>query len=228
MKPEKAACACKRAAAWPCKRASPTRKAGREYAFVDGWSVQFTHYVVTLGDVKLTEPDGGPEVGSWPGAAMIDLKKNGGQNHDVVTLEGLPAKRLDLAFRFVTASDTVENRNVDEDIAAQMVAEGSSVWVEGDASKDGASVHFLLRLHVPTSYKDCINGKDQTKGIAIEANKTTGGLHLRSRLASVLGYPRRRRRIPTLRRLCRRGRCGRRAGNGDRKRTGLSGFDGPA
>ncbi len=152
----------------------PYTEGGVEYAFVDGWSVQFTHYVVTIGGVSLSDPDGGSVVGSWDGPAMIDLKKDSGQNHDVVSLEGLPAKRLDIEFRFMEASDSAENRNVDESIVEEMKAEGYSMWVEGDASKEGESIHFLLRLRTPTRYTDCINGKDQTQGISIEANKTTG------------------------------------------------------
>ncbi len=160
----------------------PYTEGGVEYAFVDGWSLQFTHYVVVIGDVKLT--DGGSVVGSWDGPAIIDLKKGRGNNHDVVTLEGLPAKRLDLQFRFFAASEQAENRNVDTAIAEEMIENGYSYWIEGDASRDGEIVHFLLRLKTPTLYTDCINGKDQTKGIAIEANKTIGafiyahGLHL--------------------------------------------------
>ena len=150
----------------------PYTEGGVEYAFVDGWSLQFTHYVVVIGDVKLS--DGDSVVGSWDGPAIIDLKKGSGSNHDIVTLEGLPATRLDLQYRFFEASEKAENRNTDEIIAEEMIENGYSYWIEGDASKDGDTVHFLLRLKTPTLYTDCINGKDQTKGIAIEANKTIG------------------------------------------------------
>ncbi len=150
----------------------PYTEGGVEYAFVDGWSMQFTHYVVVIGDVKLS--DGGSIVGSWNGPAIIDLKKASGSNHDIVTLEGLPATRLDLQYRFFEATEQAENRNADAAIVEEMIANGYSYWIEGDASKDGETVHFLLRLKTPTLYTDCINGKDQTKGIAIEANKTIG------------------------------------------------------
>ncbi len=152
----------------------PYTEGGVEYAFVDGWSLQFTRYVVVIGGVKLTDPDGGSVVGSWDGPAIIDLKKNSGENQDIVTLEGLPARRLDLQFRFFEATDQAENRNADASIAEEMIADGYSCWIEGDASQDGETVHFLLRLKTPTLYTDCINGKDGTKGIAIEANKTIG------------------------------------------------------
>ena len=152
----------------------PYTENGVEYAFVDGWSVQFTHYIIVVGDVRLTDPDDGSIVGSWDGQAIIDLKKGSGSNHDVVTLENLPARRLDLEYRFFQASESAENRNADADIVEEMIADGYSYWIEGDAGKDGRMVHFLLRLSTPTRYYDCINGKDQTKGIAIEANKTIG------------------------------------------------------
>jgi len=154
----------------------PYTEGGVEYAFVDGWSLQFTHYITVIGDVKLTDPDDGSVAGFWDGPAIIDLKKGNGSNLEVVTLEGLPAKRLDLQFRFFEATAKAENRNADMNIVEEMIAEGYSYWIEGDASKDGETVHFLLRLKTPTLYTDCINGKDQTKGIAIEANKTIGAL----------------------------------------------------
>lgn len=152
----------------------PYTEGGVEYAFVDGWALQFTRYVVVIGDVRLTRPDSEEVVGSWDGPAIIDLKKNSGTNLEVVTIENLPAIRLDVEFEFQAATDVAENRNADADVVAEMVENGYSMWVEGDASKDGESVHFLLRLFTPTHYYQCINGKDQTQGIAIEANKTTG------------------------------------------------------
>jgi len=152
----------------------PYTEGGVEYAFVDGWSLQFTRYVLVIGDVELSDPQSGAVVGSWPGPAIIDLKKDSGTQHEVVTLEGLPAKRLDLEFRLQIATGQAENRNVDADVAEEMISEGYSHWIEGDAGKDGESVHFILRLKTPTRYYDCINGKDMTKGIAIEASKTIG------------------------------------------------------
>lgn len=150
----------------------PYTENGAEFAFVDGWSLQFTHYVAVIGDVKLSDSE--TVVGFWDGPAIIDLKKESGSSHDIVTLEGLPAKRLDLQFRFHEATEQAENRNADETIVKEMIANGYSYWIEGDASKDGETLHFLFRLKTPTLYTDCINGKDQTKGIAIEANKTIG------------------------------------------------------
>lgn len=147
---------------------------GKERAFVDGWSMEFTKYVVVIGDVVLRDPAGGRIAGELPGPVGLDLKAGGGGDADLETILDLPAKRLDIEFSFLKASANAENANVDEDDWEHMVSEGLSYLIEGVATRDGTSIRFSLGLSVASHYYDCINGKDGTKGIAIESNKTTG------------------------------------------------------
>lgn len=152
----------------------PHSEGATQYAFVDGWALEFTRYVIVIGGLRLSDPETDTERGSWEGPAILDLRTDSGLNHEVVTLEGLPARRLDLEFRLLPASEKAENRNADPDVVEAMIAGGYSAWIEGEATRNGERVEFLFRLSSPARYFDCINGKDQTKGVAIEANKTLG------------------------------------------------------
>ena len=50
----------------------PYTEGSVEYAFVDGWTLSFTKYVVVLGGIKLTDPSDGGVVGEWAGPAILD------------------------------------------------------------------------------------------------------------------------------------------------------------
>lgn len=152
----------------------PYNEGGAEFAFVDGWSLQFTKYVMVIGDIEMNDPAGGAVKGSFAGPAALDIKKDQGVTQELAILTDLPAKRLDVAFSFLRATQSVENLNVEPADLELMIQEGWSYLIEGVASKDGSEVEFFFGLGLPTRYYDCINGKDQTRGVAVEANKTIG------------------------------------------------------
>ena len=152
----------------------PYTENGTEYAFADDWTMQFTKYIVAIGDIKITDPDSGNEKGTYEAVTAIDLKKDDGSEKLITTINDLPAKRLDISFSVFPVSANVENRNVDEDDFNYMLENGLSYLVEGTAEKDGTEITFRFGLTVSTNYHDCINGVDQTKGIVVERNKTTG------------------------------------------------------
>ncbi len=154
----------------------PYNEGGAEFAFVDGWSLEFTKYVVVVGDIELSEPGSGAVRASYSGPVALDLKKDQGATQEVATLTDVPAKRLDVAFSFLRATAATENRNVDSADFELMVSQGWSYLIEGVASRDGSEVAFYFGLTLPTRYQDCVNGKDQTRGLAVEANKTIGVL----------------------------------------------------
>jgi len=145
-----------------------------EYAFVDGWSLEFTKYVVVLGGVQMRDPAGGSVVGEWSGPAVLDLATGGGNNQELTTLQGLPATRLDIEFDLLHATASADNRSASPEDFDDMVQNGWSFLVEGNASKEGRTVAFRFGLGIQSHYEDCINGKDKTKGIAIERDKTIG------------------------------------------------------
>ena len=152
----------------------PYMEGDTEYAFVDGWSLQFTKYIVAFGNIELTDPDSGKVKGSFGGPMVLDLKADGGADREIASITGLSAVRHDLRFDVPVVDGSATNLNADSQTVEEMIENGYSYWIEGYASKDERTVEFLLRLSVATHYSDCINGKDQTTGIAIENNKSIG------------------------------------------------------
>ncbi len=152
----------------------PHNEGNVELAFVDGWSMEFTKYVVVIGDVVLRDPASGRIAGEFLEPVGLDLRAGGGADADLGEISGLPAKRLDIEFSFLEATMDAENRNVDPDDWDRMVRDGLSYLIEGVATRDGTSIRFSLGLSVAAHYHDCINGIDGTKGIAIQSNKTIG------------------------------------------------------
>lgn len=143
-----------------------------EHAFVDGWRVSFDRYVVVLGAVQLSEPGGAVE-GEFAGPVAVDLAADDGAAQPLATLEALPATRLDVGFELQVATEGTAGTAAAADVA-KMAAEGWSVLVSGQASKDGRTVTFELGLATPARYTRCTNGTDNTRGLVIENNKTTG------------------------------------------------------
>ncbi len=152
----------------------PHTEGNTEYSFVDGWSLQFTKYIVAFGNIELTDPDSGKVKGSFDDAVVLDLKAGDGADLEIASITGMSAVRYDVGFDVPIVDGGATNLNADAEIVTKMIEDGYSYWIEGYASKDGRTVEFSLRLSVATHYSECVNGKDQTTGVAIENNKSIG------------------------------------------------------
>ncbi|MCB9525635.1 MAG: hypothetical protein H6702_19970 [Myxococcales bacterium] len=150
----------------------PHREGEVDHAFVDGWQVTFERYVLVLGAVQLSDPSGSVE-GTFAGPVAVDLVAGGGAAQPLATLEGLPATRLDVGFELQAAREGISGTAAPEDVA-QMAAEGWSALIAGQASKGGRTITFELGFATPARYARCTNGVDNTRGLVIENNKTTG------------------------------------------------------
>ena len=146
------------------------------YAFVDGWELQFDKYVLAVGDVRLNEQDSGAEVQSWAGPRVMDLAAAATGSEALTTIDGLPARRLDFGFSFLAPSEIPEASSASDEDIQLMIDNGWALLVAGEAQHAATSrtVEFEIGLPVAASYYECVNGKDTTLGVAIEANKTTG------------------------------------------------------
>ncbi|MCK8500776.1 hypothetical protein [Myxococcus fulvus] len=133
--------------------------------FQDGWSVQFTKYLVSLGEVRLTSASG--EVRDSPRHVLVDVQKG---DIPLTELSGLPAGRWDVGFRVSPPHDGTElaDGQVSADDLRRMRERGFSYWVEGRAVKSGVGV-FEFRMGFPVDARmvDCINGVDGTQGIIV-------------------------------------------------------------
>lgn len=141
--------------------------------FVDGWELQFTEYVLAIGDVELIDPESGEVVTSWAGPLLVDPAKSASGAEEFLTLTDIEATRHDFGFSFVEPRAGDEVTSADADDVQEMVDHGWSLLVGGEATRDEQTIGFHVGLPVPTRYTSCINGVDKTDGIAIEADKTT-------------------------------------------------------
>jgi len=133
--------------------------------FEDGWSVQFTRYLVSLGDLTLTSASG--EVRASDRHVLVDIQKG---DLPLVDLTGVPAGRWDVGFRVSppeARTELADGRVSAEDLA-MMREHGFSYFVEGHATKQDAPVlRFRMGFPVDARMRDCINGADGTQGIVV-------------------------------------------------------------
>ncbi|MBN2524880.1 MAG: hypothetical protein JXR76_00715 [Deltaproteobacteria bacterium] len=146
------------------------------YAFSDGWEADFDKFIITIGNVVLTEQDDGAEVARWAGPKVMDLAAAATGSETLTTLDDLPARRLDLGFSIVPPTKLPGGSNADTADIQLMIQNSWSALIEGTARHPATarSIQFRFGLPLKVRYYECLNGKDKTLGIAIEANKTIG------------------------------------------------------
>jgi len=154
----------------------PYTEGSATYEFVDGWELQFEEYVIVVDDVFLSEQDDSSEVERWEGPEVMDLAAGGTGSEELTTIGGLPARRLDFGFSIVAPSEVPAESSASEDVVQMMIDNGWSFYTSGEAVHPATSrtIRFEFGLPVEMLNYECINGKDTTKGVSIEANKTTG------------------------------------------------------
>jgi hypothetical protein len=154
------------------KNGYPYEKNGALIAFADGWSLRFSKYIASVGELRLASSDGSVAVEA-PETYVADLHRG---DPTVATYAGLAARRWD-RFRFhVVAArpDAINLNGVDAADLARMVQGGYNYWVEGEATKGDRTVTFAWGLRNPTRNANCTSGVDGTDGFVIRNNATTG------------------------------------------------------
>ena len=152
------------------------------HKFIDGWTSTFSKFIVVLGHINLSRPQTGEVVSEWKGSIMLNMKSPTIQNGTtpgtaiITELKDVPAIRLNLGFSLEAATSKTEKRSVDPKDAEDMIKNGWSVLFEGEAKRKEETIKFRFGLALPTVFTKCTNGKDNTLGLAVEANKKTGAL----------------------------------------------------
>ncbi|MCP3099741.1 hypothetical protein LZ198_12775 [Myxococcus sp. K15C18031901] len=147
-----------------------TQRGLPDTVFEDGWSIQFTKYLVSLGDVTVTSASG--EVQRSPRHVLVDVQKG---DVPLTELRGLSAGRWDVGFHVSPPTEGTElaDGQVSPEDLARMRERGFSYWVEGRAVKAGAGVlTFQMGFPVDVRMVDCINGVDGTQGIIVPESST--------------------------------------------------------
>jgi hypothetical protein len=155
------------------KTGFPVMTGDEEVAFVDGWTVTFSRYLVSLGGIELRGADGEVAFESEE-RVVADLHAS---DPLVATFEGLEARRWERFGFDVLAPDagSVRLGDVTEGDVQRMIDGGFNYWIEGAATKDGATYTFAWGLANPTRNSSCTNGLDGTNGFVVRDNTTTEG-----------------------------------------------------
>ena len=124
----------------------------------DGFDISYSRYIVTLGNVAMSQLDGG-DFQSSAVVVVVDLTSLPSTLPELTAFDGIPTGQYS-SFGFETppADTEVVNLNAVEqaDIDA-MIANGWSYIIEGTITQvsDGASKSFLISADVPSVYRDC-------------------------------------------------------------------------
>ncbi|RKH37220.1 hypothetical protein [Corallococcus sicarius] len=146
-----------------------TQRGYADHLFQDQWSVQFSKYLVSLGDFTLTSASG--DVRASQEHVLVDVQKG---DVPLTALTGLEAGRWNVDFRVSPPeARTVAGPSVSAEDLAMMRERGFSYYVEGRAQhRDPTRGLYTFRMGFPVHARmvDCINGVDGTQGIVVPEN----------------------------------------------------------
>ncbi|MBU6162289.1 MAG: hypothetical protein KGO50_14330 [Myxococcales bacterium] len=147
----------------------PHTEGTRLYEFADGWEISFDRFIVSVGGVTFSEPDG-PAVADTPDAVLVDLVAEPDAVVDAWVIEGVPALRHDVEIDLIAANSASRTINVSAEDSAQAVAAGATLWISGTATRGDEVVPFDFVFDRPIAYSRCSNGVDGTRGLSVPRN----------------------------------------------------------
>lgn len=140
-----------------------------ESTFIDGYSVTYSKFIVTIKDFTLATKTG--ETGdAMTTAAAIDMTKKGPVQ--ILEWTDVPAIKWDqVSYGIGPASNPTPIGETSADDVSAMAAAGQSIWVEGALHKGAEQKTFSWKFDVDTHYADCTN-PDLGDGVTIVTGKT--------------------------------------------------------
>jgi hypothetical protein len=144
-------------------------RAERKTPFADGWSLQFTKVLVSVGDVTIATTGGATR--SDANTYVIDLSKG---DADLLTFADVEAQRWDrVSWALKAPGDGAQALGgVSAEDIAQLRSAGANYLIEGNATRDDLTYTFSWLISNPTQNTDCTNGEDQTAGVVVPVNVT--------------------------------------------------------
>ncbi len=122
--------------------------------FVDGWSVEFTSFLVSVGEVDVASGTAAPAL-TQSGFQIFDLAQASSGEGQLVASGLVPSGRYDdTQFVVAPAADAVAG-NASADEVKRMKDGGYSVYVAGTASKGEQSITFAWGFATHTGYSKC-------------------------------------------------------------------------
>ena len=140
----------------------------------DGFDISYSRYIVTLGNVAMSQLDGA-DFQSSAVVVVADLTSLPSTLPELTSFDGIPTGQY-TGFGFETppADADVVNLNAVEDAEIEaMIANGWSYIIEGTITQvsNGASKNFLIETDVPSVYSDCaVEGLEP--GVNVSSNSS--------------------------------------------------------
>ena len=142
----------------------------------DGFDISYSRYIVTLGNVEMSQLDGA-DFQSSAVVVVVDLTSLPSTLPELTAFSGIPTGQY-TSFGFETPladADVVNLNAVAEADVEAMIANGWSYIIEGTITQvsDGASKDFLIEADVPSVYSDCaVEGLEP--GVNVSSNSSVG------------------------------------------------------
>ena len=140
----------------------------------DGFDISYSRYIVTLGNVAMSQLDGA-DFQSSAVVVVADLTSLPSTQPELTSFDGIPTGQYtSFGFETPAADADVVNLNAvaEADIEA-MIANGWSYIIEGTITQvsNGASKNFLIETDVPSVYSDCaVEGLEP--GVNVSSNSS--------------------------------------------------------
>lgn len=139
----------------------------------DGWRIEFSRLVVVVQAVQAGD-DG------LPGTYAVELTADsGGVGHAIGVLANGPYARLD--YRIAPASAAPASGltaiNISDADLAPMLAAGRSIWLQGEARKDGVVKTFDWGFDTDTTYSNCETAPAAVDAETVRSNLTIHADH---------------------------------------------------
>ena len=136
--------------------------------FVDGWTLEYTKVLVSVGRFSLSTTTG-EKATLDVDPVVADLHLGDARAWE---LRGIPARRWD-RLSFDVVPPTEGTRALPGVLAAdvdRMRTQGLALLVEGVARNGGAAIPFSFGFHERVRAYDCVSGTDGTRGAVVRSN----------------------------------------------------------
>lgn len=144
---------------------------------VDGWTITFDTFLVSVGSFGLARRDQAPEA-EEPAYQVFDLARPTGGEGVVVTSATVRAGAYDgLSYHIAPSPESTAGNASDADLK-RMHDGGYSLYVEGVAVRAGATKRFAWGFATETRYERCRSSAVVEDGGAATAQITVHGDHL--------------------------------------------------
>ncbi len=126
-------------------------------SITDGFDVDFSRYVISIGMVSMSQLDG-RNAQSSDAVAIADFTRLGSSAPELTSFMGIPTGQYtELGFETPVPGSAAVNLNAEEADFDAMVSNGWSYLIDGTLTRvqDGAERRFVIEAAVPAVYTAC-------------------------------------------------------------------------